>query len=217
VAALRHVVAAAQRSADTLREGLGQALEQRRFAVKAKRLAEAAQRAAARDPLTGLANRLGLEQTAPVLINSAVTTGRAVWLVLVDIDHFKTINDIAGHPAGDTVLREIAGLMVRECRVGDVIARWAGDEFIVLLAAGPNERAEIGTVVAERIRSAVDTFEWTLAPVAALRPTVSVGVAGGHTDMDSLFGAADAALYEAKRRGRNRVERYPTEVHQQAL
>jgi len=217
VAALRHVVAAAQRSAETLREGLGQALEQRRFAVKAKRLAEAAQRAAARDPLTGLANRLGLEQTAPMLINSAVTTGRAVWLVLIDIDHFKTINDIAGHPAGDSVLCEIAGLLAKECRVGDVIARWAGDEFTVLLAAAPNERADIGTVVAERIRAAVDNFEWTLTAVAELRPTVSVGVAGGHTDLDSLFTAADAALYEAKRRGRNRVELYSKEVHQPAL
>lgn len=217
VAALRHVVAAAQRSAETLREGLGQALEQRRFAVKAKRLAEAAQRAAARDPLTGLANRLGLEQTAPVLINSAITTGRAVWLVLVDIDHFKTINDIAGHPAGDSVLCEIARVLAKECRVGDVIARWAGDEFTVLLAAAPNERADIGAVVAERIRAAVDNFEWTLTAVAQLRPTVSVGVAGGHTDLDSLFNAADAALYEAKRRGRNRVELYPQELRQPAL
>jgi diguanylate cyclase (GGDEF)-like protein len=217
VAALRHVVAAAQRSAETLREGLGQALEQRRFAVKAKRLAEAAQRAAARDPLTGLANRLGLEQTAPVLINSAVTTGRAVWLVLVDIDHFKTINDIAGHPAGDSVLCEIAGLLAKECRVGDVLARWAGDEFTVLLAAAPNERADIGAVVAERIRAAVDNFEWTLTAVAELRPTVSVGVASGHTDLNNLFTAADAALYEAKRRGRNRVALYPQEVRQPAL
>jgi two-component system, cell cycle response regulator len=206
VAALRYVVAAARRTTDTLREGLGQALEQRRFAVRAQRLAAAAQRAAARDPLTGLANRLGLEQTAPVLINAAVTTGRAPWLVLVDVDHFKTINDLAGHPAGDHVLREIAELLRRECRVGDVLARWAGDEFIVLLAASPSERPDSGIVVAERIRSAVDGFDWSMTAVAELRPTVSVGVAGGSTDLDSLFTAADAALYQAKRRGRNRVE-----------
>ena len=217
VAALRHVVAAAQRSAETLREGLGQALEQRRFAVKARRIAEAAERAAARDPLTGLANRLGLEQSAPVLINSAISSGRIVWLVLVDVDHFKTINDIAGHPAGDRVLREIAQLLASECRVGDVIARWAGDEFIVLLAAASNERADIGAVVAERIRAAVDNFEWTLSAVAELRPTVSVGVASGLPDLDALFTAADAALYEAKRRGRNRVEVGPREVHESAL
>jgi two-component system cell cycle response regulator len=217
VAALRYVVDAARRSADTLREGLGQALEQRRFAAKAQRLAEAAQRAASTDPLTGLANRLGLEQTAPVLINSAVTTGRAVWLVLVDIDHFKTINDIAGHPAGDTVLREISDLLARECRIGDVLARWAGDEFIILLAGAPNERADTGAAVAERIRAAVDNFEWPLTAVANLRPTVSIGVASGHTDLDGLIDAADAALYEAKRRGRNRVEVYPREVQRSAL
>ncbi len=205
VAALRYVLAASQRSLDTLREGLGQALEQRRFAVRAQRLALAAQQAAARDPLTGLGNRLGLEQSAPVLLNAVVATKRAAWLILVDVDHFKRVNDVAGHPVGDAVLRQIAKLLRHECRTGDLVARWAGDEFVVLLAAEPLDHGA-GTGVAERIRASVAAADWTLAGLDGLRPTVSVGVSTGLADLDVLFTQADAALYRAKRLGRNRVE-----------
>ena len=205
VAALRYVLAASHRSIDTLREGLGQAIEQRRVAVRAQRLAVAAQQAAARDPLTGLGNRLGLEQSGPVLLNAVLATNRVAWLILVDIDHFKRVNDVAGHPTGDAVLRQIAKLLRAECRTGDLVARWAGDEFVVLLAAQPGEHAA-GSAVAERIRAAVAASDWSLMGTDGLRPTVSVGVASGPCDLDVLFTLADAALYRAKRLGRNRVE-----------
>jgi diguanylate cyclase (GGDEF)-like protein len=205
VAALRYVLAASQRSVDTLREGLGQALEQRRVAVRAQRLAAAAQQAAARDPLTGLGNRLGLEQSAPVLLDAVVATNRAVWLILVDVDHFKRVNDVAGHAAGDAVLRQVAKLLRAECRAGDLVARWAGDEFVVLLPAEAADPAA-GVVVAERIRAAVAACDWALMAIDGMRPTVSLGVASGTGDLDVLFTRADSALYRAKRRGRNRVE-----------
>jgi two-component system, cell cycle response regulator len=204
VAALRYVLAACHRSVDTLREGLGQALEQRRLAVKAQRLAAAAQQAATRDPLTGLSNRLGLEQRAPVLLNAVAATHRVPWLILVDIDHFKRVNDIAGHPTGDAVLRQIATLLRAECRSGDLVARWAGDEFVVLLATKAGDHA--GSAVAERIRATVAGCDWSLMGLDGLRPTVSIGVASGLHNLDRLFILADAALYRAKRRGRNRVE-----------
>lgn len=206
-AALRCSVAAGTTATVTLQEGLGQALEQRRVAVQAQRLAVAAQEAAARDPLTGLANRLGLERAAATLLEGTAARGRVPWLVLVDVDWFKDVNDDAGHAAGDATLREIAQLLRRETRSDDLVARWAGDEFVVLLGnsaggGGP----EAGPVVAERIRAAVDGHDWQVVLGITRRPTVSIGVAAGPAKLDQLFAAADMALYRAKRLGRNRVE-----------
>ncbi|KAA2252169.1 GGDEF domain-containing protein [Solihabitans fulvus] len=208
-AALRRSVAAGRTAVDTLQEGLGQALEQRRLAVQARRAAVAAQEAASRDPLTGLANRLGLERAAPDLLESTASKGRLPWLVLVDVDWFKGVNDAAGHAAGDAALREIAQLLRRECRADDLVARWAGDEFVVLLGDAGNDR-DIGPAVAERIRAAVDGHDWSMVLGATRRPTVSIGVAAGPAKLDQLFAAADMALYRAKRQGRNRVEVEPS-------
>ncbi|PPK70399.1 GGDEF domain-containing protein [Actinokineospora auranticolor] len=210
-AALRLNISARHTAMETLQEGLGQALEQRRLAIRAQRLAMAAQEAAALDPLTGLANRLGLERTAPQILERAVVGGRVPWLVLIDVDWFKSVNDAAGHAAGDAALREIAQLLRAECRGGDVIARWAGDEFVVLLTEAPMDHSEgrtspVGVAVAERIRVAVDMHDWTAVLGGTQRPTVSVGVATGDNTLERLFANADAALYRAKRHGRNRVE-----------
>jgi diguanylate cyclase (GGDEF)-like protein len=207
--ALRRSMAASRTATETLQEGLGQALEQRRVAVQAQRLAVAAQEAAARDPLTGLANRLGLERAAAALLESTAARGKVPWLVLVDVDWFKNVNDDAGHATGDAALREIAALLRRECRSDDLVARWAGDEFVVLLGdTGPN--MDVGPNVAERIRAAVDGHDWTMVLGAVRRPTVSIGVAAGPAKLDQLFAAADMALYRAKRHGRNRVEVEPS-------
>ncbi|HEX5116083.1 MAG TPA: diguanylate cyclase [Pseudonocardiaceae bacterium] len=206
-AALRLSVAAARKAGETLREGLGQAMEQRRLAAVAQRMAMAAQEAAARDPLTGLANRLGLERSAPAMLAQAVDGGRTPWLVLVDIDWFKGVNDDAGHAAGDAALREIAQLIRHECRSDDLVARWAGDEFVVLLGDASGDR-DAGPVVAERIRASVAGHDWTMVLGSARRPTVSIGVASGPVSLDDLFAAADIVLYQAKRQGRNRVAVY---------
>ncbi|MCP2261975.1 diguanylate cyclase (GGDEF) domain-containing protein [Streptoalloteichus tenebrarius] len=207
--ALRRTVTAGRKAVETLQEGLAQALEQRRLAVQAQRLAVAAQEAAARDPLTGLANRLGLERAAPHLLERTAARGRLPWLVLVDVDWFKGVNDVAGHAAGDAALREIAQLLRRECRADDLVARWAGDEFVVLLVDASEDRQDAGPVVAERIRAAVDGHDWTMMLGNTRRPTVSIGVAAGPAKLDQLFAAADIALYRAKRHGRNRVEVHP--------
>ncbi len=209
--ALRRSVAAARKAAETLREGLGQAMEQRRLAALAQRLATAAQEAAARDPLTGLANRLGLERTAPAMLAQAVESGRTPWLVLIDVDWFKGVNDDAGHAAGDAALREIALLIRHECRSDDIVARWAGDEFVVLLGDASGDR-EAGPVVAERIRASVADHDWTMVLGSARRPTVSIGVASGSGGLDDLFAVADIVLYQAKRHGRNRVVIYQPQL-----
>ncbi|WP_199441230.1 GGDEF domain-containing protein [Umezawaea beigongshangensis] len=207
--ALRRSVAASRTAMDTLQEGLGQALEQRRLAVQAQRAAEAAQEAAARDPLTGLANRLGLERSASALLESTAARGRVPWLVIVDVDWFKDVNDDAGHAAGDAALREIAQLLRRECRADDLVARWAGDEFVIVLGSSGGDY-DVGPTVAERIRAAVDGHDWTMVLGTVRRPTVSIGVAAGPAKLDQLFAAADMALYRAKRQGRNRVEVEPS-------
>ncbi|MCA1189142.1 MULTISPECIES: diguanylate cyclase [unclassified Saccharopolyspora] len=206
-AALRRTVRAGSAAVETLQEGLGQALEQRRVAVQAQRLATAAQEAAVRDPLTGLVNRLGLQRQAPELLAETAAQGRIPWLVLLDVDWFKDVNDYAGHAAGDATLQEVAHLLRRECRADDLICRWAGDEFVVLLVDDAEDSRHAGPVVAERIRSAVDRHDWRLVLGCTRRvPTVSIGVAGGPAKLDHLFAAADIALYRAKRAGRNRVE-----------
>ncbi|RJQ74659.1 GGDEF domain-containing protein [Pseudonocardiaceae bacterium YIM PH 21723] len=191
VHALRAVSNAERMAIQTLQEGLGQALEDRRITVHAARSTLAAYEAAHRDPLTDLANRRGLE---------ASDVPAQPWLVLVDVDEFKAINDSAGHPAGDMALREIAMLLRRECAAEDVISRWAGDEFVLLVSGV--DRPEAGSEIAERIRAAVSAHRWP----AGLCPTVSIGVATGGSTMDELFLAADQALYQAKSAGRNRVE-----------
>lgn len=206
-AALRRSLGACRTTVRFLQEGLGQALEQRRVAVQAQRIATAAQAAVLRDPLTGLTNRLGLERQAPGLLEQTAAQGRVPWLVLIDVDWFKEVNDEAGHAAGDIVLQDLAHLLRRECRTDDLVCRWAGDEFVVLLVDASEESQEAGPLVAERIRAAVDNHDWRLVlGSSGTIPTTSIGVAAGPAELDQLFAAADVALYRAKQAGRNRTE-----------
>jgi diguanylate cyclase (GGDEF)-like protein len=122
-------------------------------------------------------------------------------LVVIDVDHFKDVNDTAGHPAGDAVLREVGAALVANTKASDLAARFGGDEFVVLL---PDCSGVDAIRVAERLRAAV------AREVAAVPITVSAGV--GETpanagDNEQLVAAADAALYAAKREGRNRTVR----------
>ncbi|GAA4884739.1 GGDEF domain-containing protein [Saccharopolyspora cebuensis] len=205
-AALRRSVAAGAVAVEALQTGLGQALEQRRVAAHAQRMAMAAHEAAVRDPLTGTANRRGFERFGPPLLERAEGDGLGMWLIMLDVDGFKEINDRGGHTSGDVVLQELAGLLRAVARTDDLICRWAGDEFVVLLA-DDDHRRRAGPVLAERIRDAVHAHDWQLALGRTMEPpTVSIGVAGGPRELKHLFAAADIALYRAKRGGRDRVE-----------
>ncbi|GAB3283602.1 GGDEF domain-containing protein [Parasphingorhabdus pacifica] len=204
--ALRRTVETSLSGVRTLQEGLGQALEQRRVAVQAQRLALAAQEVANRDSLTGLTNRRGLQQHAPALLDRTAAAGRVPWLLMVDVDQFKEINDLAGHTTGDSVLQEISRTLRNECRAGDLICRWAGDEFVVLLLDSVEEVSDAGPRAAERIRAAVEEHDWRILLPNLPEPTVSIGVAAGMVTFEHLFAAADLALYRAKREGRNRIE-----------
>jgi two-component system cell cycle response regulator len=126
----------------------------------------------------------------------------------MDIDHFKKINDVYGHPVGDTVLREMAAIFREAVRLTDIPARYGGEEFIVFL---PRTRLREAAVVGERIREAVERKVFA-APSPMIRCTVSVGIAsflptveGTEETEKTVIGRADQALYAAKHGGRNRV------------
>jgi diguanylate cyclase (GGDEF)-like protein len=152
------------------------------------------------DPLTGLHNRATLGPTFDELRRRASAAGFQVSLVMLDVDHFKRINDDHGHATGDCVLQTLAE-QLRSCvRGSDLIYRVGGEEFLVVL---PGDDAPAAELVAERIRCRVAEH-----PIGELRVTVSLGVAsatGADVDFDRLCQDADAALYAAKAAGRNRV------------
>ena len=156
------------------------------------------QRLATTDELTGLANRRYFrEQLSRHLTQDY---GTDVSLLLLDLDHFKRVNDQLGHLAGDEVLRQFARLLRNTAEEGEIMARYGGEEFAVLL---PGINADEAMRVGERIRRAVEQYRWD-----DLSITVSVGVACqrvGETMEEDLVGRADGALYTAKDLGRNRV------------
>jgi diguanylate cyclase (GGDEF)-like protein len=156
---------------------------------------------ATRDGLTGLANRRLFEETLTREIARSYRRATPLSLVVIDVDHFKDVNDTAGHPAGDTVLRQVGAALVANTKASDLAARYGGDEFVVLL---PDCSAVEALRVAERLRAAV-AREVSTVPI-----TVSAGIAEAPAnagDDDQLVAAADAALYAAKREGRDRSVR----------
>ena len=162
-------------------------------------LLEHVQRLAALDGLTLVANRRTFETVLARELSRATRTGEELSLVMLDIDHFKQLNDQHGHQAGDEVLRQVARILDEHSRDFDTTARYGGEEFAVVL---PNCSAADSLEIAERLRRAVAEAE-TAVPV-----TASLGVATFPTharDEPALIGAADEALYESKRNGRNRV------------
>lgn len=159
------------------------------------------------DPLTQLANRRAFDHELPRRWDEAARHDQPMSALLIDIDHFKRFNDRFGHPAGDDCLREVAAVMRANLREGDFLARIGGEEFAVLLQGGAPQGAK---GFAERLRHSVQQAGIPHAPEAGASTvvTVSVGLAQlqarPHEPHSRLIEAADAALYEAKRQGRNR-------------
>lgn len=162
------------------------------------------------DPLTGVGNRRLLESRLREEIDRCQRHGHELTTLIVDIDHFKQVNDVHGHAIGDRVLRQVAELLGKDLRSSDILCRYGGEEFVLLL---PETKIREGHSIAERMRSELAGKRFRVAPDIELRATVSIGVAGfsGGTEyaevdpMTGLLGAADEALYAAKRAGRNRV------------
>ncbi|HQD83704.1 MAG TPA: GGDEF domain-containing protein [Quisquiliibacterium sp.] len=183
---------------------LEQEVERQRAALVARQ--EELHFLATRDSLTGLYNRAEFINLANGELTRAARHGFETAIVVIDLDHFKVVNDTLGHPAGDRVLRSVGAVLSAELRASDVIGRLGGEEFIVLL---PQTPPALARSVAEKLRARL--AESTLDPESpALRITASFGVASaspqdGSADFEAIYQRADAALYRAKGDGRNRV------------
>lgn len=169
-------------------------------ALARQRLVGELTRKALFDQLTGLCNRAHIEESLRMEINRCSRYAHPLTILLFDIDHFKSINDTYGHDVGDLVLKEVSRRAQNKLRSVDLIGRWGGEEFLVILAETEKENA---LIVAEGVRKIIESGDYGLdRPV-----TVSIGVARFHEhDLpDTLVKRADLALYEAKHGGRNRV------------
>lgn len=166
---------------------------------------EAAEALARTDALTGLANRRAFDEAAQREIRRAVRYGEPLALIITDIDRFKTINDTHGHHAGDLVLVGFAHTLRASVREVDLVGRWGGEEFVILM---PGTEIGEATQAAERMRQSVAASPARCGE-ATCSYTASFGVAAFTADtpsLDALLGRADQALYRAKENGRNRVE-----------
>lgn len=159
-----------------------------------------------KDPLTGLANRRQFHQVLNREIDVVARSGEPALLLMMDIDHFKRVNDTYGHPAGDQVLQAISKCLSACVRPMDTVARYGGEEFAVIL---PSCLASYGRAVAERIREAVGALTIAVSPLVSIKVTVSMGGAYAPEWVRSTsslwIDRADTLLYRAKAEGRDRV------------
>lgn len=159
-----------------------------------------------KDPLTGLGNRRHFRAVQERTIDGVARSGDPALLLMLDIDHFKKVNDTHGHQAGDQVLQAIAKSVASCVRPLDTVARYGGEEFAVVL---PNCHTAFGSTVAERIRAAVEALAIPVSPCVTIKVTVSIGGAYAPEWVRSTAALwterADMQLYRAKTEGRNRV------------
>lgn len=167
-----------------------------------KRLQRELEQLARTDSLTGLANRVVFRERLDLAVSHRRRDGQMFALMMLDVDYLKQINDTHGHPAGDAVLKEVASRFQEKLREYDLLARFGGDEFALLLASVPSE-AE-ASEMAERLVSCL--AEPVRHEGLEIRTTASIGIAipGDDRELDQVLQMADRALYRAKHRGRNR-------------
>ena len=175
--------------------------------LEAKRLMETLRESTMRDPMTALHNRRFLEESVDMLIGQAARGKSGFAVMMLDLDHFKSVNDTYGHDAGDAVLKALAEVLAQSVRASDYVIRYGGEEFLILLQETTGEAA---IAVAEKIRSAVAGLRVQTSG-GILQKTISIGVSCYPDDSDSFWQVvkfADVALYHAKETGRNRVTRF---------
>lgn len=181
-------------------------LRRKRYVDSLRDNVQAAMELAIVDPLTGLNNRRFLERHLADLIDSAAHNNRPLSLMMLDIDHFKHVNDQYGHKTGDAVLRAFAQRITRALRRSDVLCRLGGEEFVVVM---PDTPLAVAERVGERLRAIIEAAPFPIdeTTTPTIRVTTSIGVAerGADANPDALLRRADRALYRSKSNGRNRV------------
>jgi two-component system cell cycle response regulator len=180
-------------------------IRRQRYALELRQSVSNTMALAVTDDLTGLYNRRYFDRHLGVMLGKAQAQERDMAVMILDIDHFKAVNDSYGHDIGDAVLREFSLRLKRNIRGVDLACRFGGEEFVVLMPDTDFRQAE---AVAERVREAVAERGFEVGTARPLTVTVSVGVTLNESLSDTpetLIKRADVALYRAKREGRNRV------------
>jgi len=175
--------------------------------LETKRLMETLRESSLSDPMTGLNNRRFLEEYVETLVANVHRRKAALSIMMLDLDYFKMVNDTYGHDAGDAVLKALSKVLRQAVRASDLVIRYGGEEFMILLQDTTSENADI---VAENIRASVEKLEVQAGNVR-IKKTISIGLADFPTDSETFWQAvkfADVALYQAKDSGRNRVVRF---------
>ncbi len=179
--------------------------------IETKRLMTTLREASLRDPMTGLHNRRYLQEYTEKIVAGTLRRGKKVGLVMCDLDYFKQVNDTHGHAVGDLVLKETSAIISRSVRESDIVIRFGGEEFLVVLL-DVNEGEAL--TIAEKIRARVEATKIKV-PDGTLSKTISLGVSEFPTDTGALWHCikfADVALYKAKEGGRNRSVRFTADM-----
>ncbi|MBK9440707.1 MAG: GGDEF domain-containing protein [Comamonadaceae bacterium] len=175
--------------------------------LETKRLMESLRDSTLLDPMTGLHNRRFLEEYVETLVASVQRKKTQLAILMLDLDYFKMVNDKHGHDAGDAVLKALSTVLKQSVRASDLVIRYGGEEFLIILV---DSAAEMADRVAENIRVAVEALKVQVAGIV-IQKTISIGISDFPTDSETFWQAvkfADVALYQAKDEGRNRVIRF---------
>jgi len=175
--------------------------------LETKRLMESLRDSTLLDPMTGLHNRRFLEEYVETLVASVQRKKTQLAILMLDLDYFKMVNDNYGHDAGDAVLKALSTVLKQSVRASDLVIRYGGEEFLIILV---DSAAEMADRVAENIRVAVEALKVQVAGIV-IQKTISIGISDFPTDSETFWQAvkfADVALYQAKDQGRNRVIRF---------
>ncbi len=179
--------------------------------IEAKRLMNTLRDSALKDSLTGLHNRRFLQEYTESLVAGSLRRGKSIGLIMGDIDYFKQVNDVYGHNAGDAILKETAEVLRRSVRAADLVIRFGGEEFLVVLIDVTQDES---FKIAEKIRETMEDVKLKVAE-GFIKKTISLGVSEFPADTESFWQSikfADVALYEAKRSGRNKSVRFTKEM-----